>query len=229
MKSVVTEKIRDKFALMVSIPQNRPDMATAAEEGGADAIKTHLNVHHYASGTHFGTWAEEKDNITAILKNAKIPVGLLPGADSFASKDEILEARELGIDFLDSFVHHMPVYLWEIGNMGMMLAVNQSYSPAQVASLEEIGVDIFEATLLTQDEYGMPLNMRDITLYHNLARSTEKPVIVPTQKKICPEEVGILKKIGVSGIVIGAVVTDKTPEGVYNVTKAFREAIDRMG
>jgi putative N-acetylmannosamine-6-phosphate epimerase len=229
MKSSVTEKIRNKFALMVSIPQNHPDMAAAAEEAGADAIKTHLNVHHYASGTYFGSWSEEKENIKAILRNAKIPVGLLPGADSFASRDEILEAREMGIDFLDSFVHHMPVYLWEIENLGMMLAVNQSYTPSQIASLEEVGVDIFEATLLTHEEYGTPLNMRDITLYHNLAHSTKKPVIVPTQKKIHPEEVKILKQVGISGIVIGAVVTDKTPEGVYNVTESFRRAIDRIG
>jgi hypothetical protein len=228
MKSAVTEKIRDKFALMVSIPHNLPEMAAAAQEAGADAVKTHLNVHHFASGTHFGTWNEEKDNIGKILKNTRIPIGLLPGADSFASRDEILEAREMGIDFLDSFVHHMPVYLWEIENLGMMLAVNQSYNKSQVAALESVGVDIFEATLLTHEEYGTPLNMRDISLYHNLAHTSKKPVIVPTQKKIRPEEVGILKKIGVSGIVIGAVVTDKTSEGVYNVTRAFREAIDKI-
>jgi hypothetical protein len=112
----------------------------AAEEGGADAVKTHLNVHHYASGTHFGTWKKKRQHRKAILKNTKIPIGLLPGADSFASRDEILEAREMGIDFLDSFVHHMPVYLWEIEYLGMMLAVNQSYTSSQVASLESVGV-----------------------------------------------------------------------------------------
>jgi putative N-acetylmannosamine-6-phosphate epimerase len=216
------------FSLLVSIPRNDPEMAKAAEEGGADGIKVHLNVSHYASGTDFGPWESEKKNITAILENAKIPVGLLPGADKVASKDEIKEARKMGIDFLDSFAHQMPLYLWKLDGLGMMLAVNSEYSWRQVEALEHSGMDALEATVLPHEEYGKDLNMRDVSIYRNLAISTTRPLIIPTQKKIRPEEAAILKKAGARGIVIGAVVTGKTAEGVFTMTKAFREAIDNI-
>jgi putative N-acetylmannosamine-6-phosphate epimerase len=228
MKGSLSKKIENKFALLVSIPGNKPDLALAAMEGGADGIKLHLNVHHYASDVHFGTWQEEKNSVKDIIQKVNIPVGILPGADTIASKDEILEAKNAGIVFLDSFAHHMPVYLSEIDNLDLMIAVNQTYNSNQIKALEFLGVDIFEATLLPHEEYGKPLMLRDLALYHELSNSTKKPVIVPTQKKIRPEDIAPLKKAGVSGIVIGAVVTGHSPEELYKTTKAFRVAIDSL-
>ena len=48
--------LRQRPALAVSLPLNDIALAKAAEEAGADALKIHINVHHDASGTHFG-WA----------------------------------------------------------------------------------------------------------------------------------------------------------------------------
>ena len=224
-KSRMVKKFEKPFTLMVSIPRNEPEMAIAAQDNGADGIKVHINVDHFASGTGFGTWEEEKKNISRILEAVDIPVGLLPGGDKTATKEEVIEARDMGIDFLDAFAHHMPLYIWEIENLGHMLAVNKSYNETQIKALDENGLDIMEATLLTHEEYGNPLNMRDISLYYQLSKRTKSPVVIPTQKKIRPCEIPMLKKAGARGIVIGAIVTGRTVEGVAKVTAEFSKAI----
>jgi len=46
-KEVVNE---NKFTLVVSLPENNLELARAALEGGAQAIKVHANVWHRSSG-----------------------------------------------------------------------------------------------------------------------------------------------------------------------------------
>ncbi|MCE1246654.1 MAG: hypothetical protein LWY06_08425 [Firmicutes bacterium] len=220
--------LEKEFTLLVSLPVNTPEMAIAAAEGGADGLKVHINVEHFASGTRFGSWEEEKDNIRNIIKAVNIPVGLLPAADKCATRGEILEAQSIGVAFLDAFAHHMPVNLCHVSGMGYMLAVNQSYTPDMITGIDLAGVDAVEATLLTHEEYGKDLTAKDLSLYYNLARYTSKPVLIPTQKKIRPEEILDLHRAGAKGIIIGAVVTGRTPEGVKSTTKAFRDAIGNI-
>ena len=154
-----------------------------------------------------------------------IPVGLLPGAEVIATLEEVSNAKKMGIDFLDAFAHYMPVELWSVDGLGGMIAVNRDYTPRQVSYLKEMGADLVEATLLTHDRYRKDLTLEDLTLYRQLAESTSLPVYVPTQKKIRPGELHQLAKAGVKGIVIGAVVTGKTPDSLEKVTGAFaREA-----
>lgn len=44
------------FPIIVSLPRHDLDLAKAALAGGASAIKVHLNAHHRASGTTFGSY-----------------------------------------------------------------------------------------------------------------------------------------------------------------------------
>jgi putative N-acetylmannosamine-6-phosphate epimerase len=220
--------LKKPFVLLVSLPVNTPEMAMAAQEGGADGIKVHINVEHFASGTRFGSWDEEKDNIRRIIESVSIPVGLLPAADKCATRDEILDAQSVGVSFLDAFAHHMPVNLCRISGMGYMLAVNQSYTPDQITGIDLAGIDAIEATLLTHEDYGRDLTARDLSLYYNLAKYTMKPVLIPTQKKIRPEETLDLHRAGARGLIIGAVATGRTAEGVKTTTKTFRDAIGKI-
>lgn len=49
-----------KFTLVASLPANRIDLAKAALEGGAQAIKVHMNVWHRASNNTFGSFRKTK-------------------------------------------------------------------------------------------------------------------------------------------------------------------------
>ena len=68
--------------------------------------------------------------------------------------------------------------------------------------------------------------MRDLLKYQAITRLVDVPVVVPTQRVILPEEVKQLVRAGVRGIMIGAVVTGKTEQGIAEAVRAFRRAID---
>jgi len=51
-------------------------------------------------------------------------------------------------------------------------------------------------------------------------------VIVPSQKRIRPEEVPLLAGAGVKAVMIGTIVTGKEAEEIEEVTARFRRWID---
>ncbi|MEK7377186.1 MAG: hypothetical protein AABZ57_08535, partial [Candidatus Margulisiibacteriota bacterium] len=76
--------------------------------------------------------------------------------------------------------------------------------------------------------YGQNLTVGDLQYYISLAISSALPVIVPTQRRIEPDEIPILADTGVKSIMIGAIVTGKTPGSIEEATRKFREAIDTL-
>ncbi|WZU02269.1 hypothetical protein MGH68_04435 [Erysipelothrix sp. D19-032] len=42
-------------------------------------MKIHLNVHHHASGTDFGSAAQERAFIEKVIANSPVPVGVVVG------------------------------------------------------------------------------------------------------------------------------------------------------
>ena len=65
--------------------------------------------------------------------------------------------------------------------------------------------------------------------YSDIAAKTAKPCVVPTQRRIRPEEVRHLAAAGCKAIMIGAVVMGGArPEDVKRATAAFRAAADAV-
>src|SRR6188508_1992560 len=102
--------------LIVSLPRNDVELAKAAAESGAHAVKVHMNVRHDASGTGFGSYAEEHETVREIIKAVKIPVGLMPGADpaNLPAQDELNSLAAAGLEFVDIYTHHMPLWFLEL-------------------------------------------------------------------------------------------------------------------
>lgn len=111
-KELVNE---NKFTLVVSLPENNLELARAALEGGAQAIKVHANVWHRASGHTFGTYEENRlflKDLIALCKD--VPVGLVPGGeDAFITREERLEVEQMGLRFFSSYIHHLPCHMME--------------------------------------------------------------------------------------------------------------------
>jgi len=220
--------IRRKMTLIVSIPENDPETAKAVQEAGADAIKVHLNCHHRASGTHFGSWNEEKAAIQDIPALLDIPAGIVPGAETVASLSEMKEIADLGFDFLDIFAHHMPVSYLGIAELTKVIATDYRFTLLHVPELEKLGLEIIEASIIEPEGYGQALSMRDLVHYSTLVQNTSCPVFIPTQRKIAPSDIPYLHRLGAGGIAIGAVVTGKQRDEIVRVTGEFRAAIDAL-
>lgn len=222
----------NKFTLVVSLPKNDLAYAKAAAEAGADAIKVHINAFHYASNQKYGSLSEQKEfleNFISIVKSHGILGGIVPGDDGdYATSEELVKLHEMGFDFASTYVHVAPVSLISNKRLDVCAALN-AHSLVNAKGLEQIGVDIVEASVVAQEQYRKPLSLQDIGLYAEIVSETSKPVLVPTQKKIKPEEIEVLYKLGCKGIMIGAVVFDQDNlESFKTTVAAFRNAINQL-
>ena len=223
---IITKK---PFSLIMSLPKNDKELASAAKEAGADAIKIHINVEHRASGTYFGPFEEEKKAIKSIVDTVKIPAGIVPGAGKVATKEEMMELCEMGIDFFDTYIENIPAYMLELPReMARMYAPSYNFDLKLLPYLKNWGADIVEASVMAPENYGRELRLSDLLLYQWICEQAKIPVVIPTQLAIKPEEIKYLKEAGVKCIMIGAIVTGKEANTIYEAVKRFREAIDNL-
>jgi len=217
-----------KMVLVASLPANDPALARAAASAGADALKVHLNVQHAASGTVFGSFAEEKTNLKKILSSVSIPVGIMPGADTVATMQEMEDMNKMGIVFFDIYDYHMPDEYWGLAGMEKMIAVGEASGENAVEHLKSRGAWFLEASVVPHDRYGDRLTMSDLVTYSGIVERFGGMVTVPTQKNILPQEVRMLHSAGVRGLMIGKIVTGDTPLSVRDATSRFRKAIQGL-
>ena len=212
------------FVVIVSLPRNDVELACAAFDHGIDAIKVHTNVHHRASGTYFGTWTEERPIIEKILAFSKGPVGILPGGETTMTPAEMNQAISCGIDFFDIYDFHMPSWMFDLP-IGKMVAVGQGYTLDDVRALDHLGMDYLEASIIPGNAYRQTLVAKDLESYSLLSAATSKPVLVPSQKALRPEDLCMLSRIGIRGVVLGTIAIGDTPQEFLNRLPAFIRAV----
>lgn len=221
------------FTLLVSLPANDIELARAALRGGAQGLKVHVNVEHFASGTRFGSWSEERETLAQIVALAKehdASVGIVPGASAngkhqFATEDEFAQMAQIGLDYFDAYPADAPAWTLAQKHLDVMLAAYSSGTLDELRVLEHMGMTLCEASIMHHDEYGQPLSARDLVRYHALCDGLECPVIIPSQKKLTHHDIPFLKKAGAGGVLIGAIVTGRDAESIETATRAFADII----
>lgn len=233
MNQLRNQLLSEPFTLLVSLPRNDVRLAEAALRGGAQGLKVHINVHHFASGTRFGSLTEERDNLAAILEVARAAnasVGIVPGAATpdggvFASPDDFAALAEMGIDYFDAYPADAPAWSLCQKHLDVMMAAFHGGTIAQMQALEKTGMSLCEASIMHHDSYGQSLNALDVAAYAELCGALASPVIVPSQKKLVPADIPALRAAGVRGILIGAIVTGREAETIESAARAFRTAL----
>jgi len=215
--------------LIVSLPQNSPELACAAADGGADALKVHINVRHEASGTKFGSLAEERENLEAILAIG-LPTGIVPGtAECLPSRDDMRQLAAMGVDFFDLYVHDMPAWMSCLESMTRTAAIGPDTPLAAIPFLGKFGFELIEAAVIPHEGYGQPLSVADLMTYRRIREATELPIIVPTQRAMTPEDATVLvEKCGIQAVMIGVIVTGREAESVRAATAEFAAALERL-
>ena len=216
------------FPLVVSLPYNDPSLARKCFEAGADAIKVHINVYHGASKNNFGSFDEQKEVLTQILKEAKGPVGVVLGGDLALAEKDFDKAVEAGFDFFSLFSFNASCKVLNQNKITRMLAPRYDWPLELVDQMKDCGAEIVEASVFGEEGPEFRISHATLLKYKNLVEHSKLPVLVPTQVTILPEEVKNLKAVGVSGIMIGVIVTTHDEENIVNKIKEFRKAIDEM-
>ncbi len=216
-----------KLTLIMSLPENNPEMCRAAFEAGADVVKCHVNLSHRASGNQFGTFSQSREVLWQMLGDRKGPMGIVPGADPDIVEKDMEEILKMPFSFVSVYGHHAPPALME-SQIPVMAAADASYSLEEIRALELCGAGVIEASIVPGSEYGTRLTLRDLARYRAIADAVTVPVVVPTQRRILPGDVPVLARTGVRGIMIGAIVTGKEVQSVEETVRAFRRAIDAL-
>lgn len=226
----LAELLRSRpMSLLVSLPANSPDLARAAVEAGADALKVHINVHHRASGTHFGSFEQEREALATIRQIAgDRPVGLVAGGSADVPATEVAEAVRAGFDTISAYAHHLPASWLAIPGAHFMAAPDHSYTAGEISALAGLPVQLVEASVIHPDGYGQPLTVRDLMLYRSIASTLPQPVVVPSQRRLLPQDLAPLLETGVRAVMIGAVVAGRDSRSLYEATVAFRKAVDQL-
>ena len=225
MNQLHQQLTRNDWTLLVSLPRNDVDLARAALRCGAQGLKVHINVEHFASGTRFGSWDEERETLAAIVevaKDAGASVGIVPGANgAFAAPSDFGGLSEIGVDYFDAYPFDCPAWALTQTDLDVMMAAFHGADLGEFAQLENLGMTLCEASILGHDDYGKALTAQDLARYAALVGRLKVPVIVPSQKKIEPQDIAALRKTGARGLLIGAIVTGREAEGLEAATRAF--------
>ncbi len=217
-----------KMALIASLPANDVGLAVAAQAGGADMIKIHLNVRHAASGACFGSFEEERAGIEAALAAVDIPVGIMPGAATAAAALELETLAEMGIAFYDIYASDMPAEYLKIEGIEAMVALGPDWREWEPERYSSLGVGLLEASIVKHEEYGKPLFASDLAAYSKIAAAFAGAVVVPTQKAIKPEETALLARCGVRGLMIGKIVAGDSASSFEKSAAEFARRIAEL-
>ncbi|NIM06678.1 MAG: hypothetical protein GTN69_11295 [Armatimonadetes bacterium] len=212
--------------LIVSLPSNSPTLAKAAKEGGADALKVHIHIHHEASGTHFGSLAEERSALEQILALG-LPTGIVVAAgETAATPEEMSEILTMGFDAFDAYAHHLPAWMLSLDGIAKIVAVDENSTAEIAGDMESLGVDVLEAAVVPVEGYRRPLMLRDLLHYRVLREAVSIPIVIPTQRSIRPEDVSTLfGSCRPNALMIGAVVTGGESDSVGKATERFKKAL----
>lgn len=229
MNRLLNKLKKSKMCLIASIPQNNYDLAKAAWESGADAIKVHINVWHRASGNSFGSLEENREVFEKILKDSPVPVGIVLGDNAFVAEDNVEEAIKMGFDFISLYGHHVPASLSYRKDISCFFAINNTYSFDEIRAVAHSSfIDMIEMSICDPDSYGERLNGRDLARYEYISKISNVPTILPTQHVIYASDVKALYQCGVSAVMLGAISFGKDVETISKTLKEFRREIDNL-
>ncbi|NWQ42758.1 hypothetical protein MLOOGBEN_18810 [Bacillus sp. EB106-08-02-XG196] len=226
LKQMLTD---NKMTLIVSLPENRFDLAKAAIHAGVDAVKLHVNVNHRASGNVFNSVESYDEIFRSIRDEFSGPLGIVPGG-SFGdiSQGEMEQLIALGFNFYSIYAHDKPSWMLVLDKIEKTFAISSEYDLNAIGNVKHLGVSALEASIIPGEEYGTPLTFKDVLAYNTLVQNVDIPVLVPSQRKLVPSDIPILAKAGVKAVMLGAIVIGHTEETIQTAIRSFRNAIDSL-
>src|SRR5690606_8893275 len=99
-----------RFPIIVSLARHDLDLAKAALDGGAYALKTHLNAYHRATGTTFGSFAEERPFFEELAKLG-CPLLVMAGQETVPTLEEMNALHALGFEGFNVYFDHLQPHL----------------------------------------------------------------------------------------------------------------------
>ncbi|SFV27604.1 hypothetical protein SAMN05216456_0318 [Devosia crocina] len=219
------QKLTDgSFPIIVSLARHDLDLAKAALDNGAYAIKTHLNAYHRATGTIFGSFAEERPFFEELAKLG-CPLLVMAGQETVPTAEEMVALHELGFEGFNVYVDHLQPHLLQ-SKLRPMPALAATSTPEDVVKIAAIPGCIIEASIMPFERYRTAMGEEDLRRYAEIVSAVDVPVIVPSQLQLTPRDALALRKAGIAAPLLGAIVTGDTSYSMAKSVGEFSQAID---
>jgi len=228
MDQLLNQLKTQKMTIIVAIPMNSVELALAAQENGADAIKVHINMIHRASKVEFGSLEDERQVLSEILAACRIPVGIVPGASLDVSTGLITELATMGFDFFDMFARFMTPELLDVPGISRMAAVDSTIDWSTISEIGKEGIQMLEGAIIPSTGYGERLSIIDLAQYRLLRKATTLPLIIPSQRTLVPSDIPLLFDVGVQAVLLGVLSTGSEATQLGQQIAFFRNAIDKL-
>lgn len=215
-----------QFPIIISLPRHDIDLVSAALDGGAQAIKVHLNAYHRASGTTFGSFAEERPFLDKLAKLG-VPMLVMAGQETVPSIEEMDALADLGVEGFNVYMDHLQSHLLA-SRLRPMPALSASSTDADIMRLAAIPGAMIEASIMEFADYGSAVTPDDLARYAHICQQSSVPIIAPSQKKFTPGDMAALKAAGIAAPLLGVIVTGQTPQSMRTSVSAIRSACDEI-
>jgi hypothetical protein len=199
------------FPVLMSLGRHDIDLAKAGVDAGVFGIKFHLNAYHRASGTTFGTFAEERPFIEQLAKLGK-PMLVMSGQETQPTLAELDALADYGVEGWNIYLKHVQPHMYQ-SRLRPILALDSESNEADLRRIATIPNAMLEASVGRFPEYGQLLNDADVARYAEIVAQSGLPVIAPSQKKFTAADMGRLKAAGIGATLCGIIVTGLEPAG----------------
>ena len=210
------------FPVIVSLARHDFDLAKAALDGGAFALKTHLNAFHRATGTTFGSFAQERPFFEQLAKLG-CPLLVMAGQEIVPSAEEMDALADLGFEGFNVYVDHLQPHLLR-SKLRPMPALSSTSTDADITRIAAIPGCIIEASIMPFERYRTAMTDADLARYRHIAEAVDVPVIVPSQLSLTPSDAVRLRAAGIAAPLLGAIVTGDTPQSMTAAVRAIAAA-----
>lgn len=198
-----TAKTTRAMILVARLPKNDVALAKAALGAGADALVLQV-CSEEKDCQDFGSFAEEKPNVEAIVNAAgDRPVGLTLGAAGELSSADVKEVVALGVDFVVSHPHRTTVDLLAVEELGHVARLGKDTSSGPLRGLNELNVDAMELATTRPENSLDGLTVHDLALYRQTLDGIRRPVILAPNWSVQPSDLKFFRDLGVEAVVLG--------------------------
>lgn len=211
-----------EFPVIVSLARHDLDLAKAALDGGAFALKTHLNAYHRATGTTFGTFQQERPFFEELAKLG-CPLLVMAGQETVPTAPEMDALADLGFEGFNVYIDHMQPHLLQ-SRLRPMPALSADSKPEDIQSIAALPGCIIEASIMPFERYRTEMTPADLDRYRAIAAVVDVPVIVPSQLSFTPDDLAELRQAGIGAPLLGAIVTGDTPASMHAAVAAAVKA-----
>jgi len=145
------------------------------------------------------------------------------GQEEIPTPEELAELKAMGFEGFNLYQKHARPYVFESG-LRPILALEHGYHHTQITAITQYRDAWIEASIVDPADYGKPLTDTDLQNYTQIAALAQRPVIVPSQKKITIEDLPSLRNTGVAALLLGIIVMGSTPAAIESTFGSFISA-----